>query len=89
MHQEGSSSYRAYYTRYTRMFVSLRLPLLVILSLLLCACGPTVEWYPPPAQYVFDPGSEPRVVGAIAAMDDVHVEDYILSGVLAGDRGSP
>ncbi len=60
-----------------------------MLTLVLYACGPAVPWYPPPVQYHFDPNTEPRVVGAVAAMDDPQVENYILSGVLPGERGSP
>lgn len=54
-----------------------------------CGCASGPGWYAPPAQYVFDPNAEPRLVGSIALMDDAFVENYILSGVLAGDKGSP
>ncbi|MBI4906462.1 MAG: hypothetical protein HY820_22725 [Acidobacteria bacterium] len=68
--------------------MSLRLPPLALLTLLICSCGTRPEWYSLPVQYAFNPSAEPRVVGSIVSMDDTFIENYVLSGVLPGDRGS-
>ncbi|MBI3682686.1 MAG: hypothetical protein HY235_20115 [Acidobacteria bacterium] len=55
----------------------------------MCACAPSPEWYPPPAQVVLPPESEPRVVGAIIAMDSPYVDNYIVGGIVPAAPGSP
>ncbi|MBL8175541.1 MAG: hypothetical protein JNK48_12780 [Bryobacterales bacterium] len=62
-----------------------------LLPCLLCAltaCSPEPAWYPLPMQRVFDPSSEPKVVGAIVSMDSPHVDNYIVSGIITREPGS-
>jgi len=54
----------------------------------LTACSSEPAWQPLPMQRVFDPSTEPKVVGAIISMESPHVDNYIVSGVITREPGS-
>jgi hypothetical protein len=69
--------------------VPLRSLLLSITLLsLLTGCAGEPDWSPLPAQYRFQPDSEPRVVGMAIRMEEPQVDNYLVSGVLRDELGS-
>lgn len=70
------------------LVITHRFPRALPLFLLLGACEPYPDSYPPPQQRRFDPGREARAVGQVIAMESPQVDHYIVGGVLTREAGA-
>jgi hypothetical protein len=59
-----------------------------MLALCLGGCKPNPYSYPPPVQRVFDPNSEPGVVGEMISMESPQADNYVVRGTITNEPGA-
>lgn len=59
-----------------------------MLAMCLSGCKPAARPYPPPVQRVFDPNSEPAVVGEVISMESPQADSHIVSGTITNEPGA-
>ncbi|MBL8228428.1 MAG: hypothetical protein JNL98_08125 [Bryobacterales bacterium] len=59
-----------------------------MLAMCLCGCKPASRPYAPPLQRVFDPNSEPAIVGEMISMESPQADGYIVRGTITNEPGA-